>query len=105
MPLSPTAIKLLSESDRGKEKLFSLPSDTTVKKHLQRWIAAAGINKHITFYCARHSFAVMMLSKGVNLKVVSDLMGHSDIKQTTVYLQYVDNLKDAAIERMPDLYS
>jgi site-specific recombinase XerD len=59
------------------------------------------VEKDITFYCGRHTFAVQLLLHGANLKTVSELMGHSDIRSTMKYLNYIDELKNNAIDSLP----
>jgi site-specific recombinase XerD len=66
-------------------------------------VRRAGINKHITWHCARHSFAVNILNKGANIKTVSSLLGHSGLKHTEKYTRAVDELKKAAIDSLPEL--
>lgn len=68
------------------------------------WVKAAGINKHITFHCARHSFAIMMLDSGVDLYTLSKLMGHKSIESTQVYARILDKHKQAAITLIPKLF-
>lgn len=79
-------------------KLFELPSQDGTNKTLKAWVQRAKIKKKITFYCARHSFAVNLLMAGVDLRSVSVLLGHSDIKSTMNYLKYVDQLTGDAID-------
>jgi integrase len=95
--------RLLGKRGMKYEKVFTLPSNTTVRKHLGRWITKAGIDKHITFYCARHTFAIMALTNGANLKTVSLLMGHSDTQATNKYLNYLDEQKDNAMDSLPEI--
>lgn len=83
--------------------IFNLPSHTMCIKALERWVKRAGINKHITWHCARHSFAVNILNKGANIKTVSSLLGHSGLRHTEKYTRAVDELKKAAIDSLPEL--
>lgn len=83
--------------------IFNLPSHTMCIKALERWVKRAGINKHITWHCARHSFAVNILNNGANIKTVSSLLGHSGLRHTEKYTRAVDELKKAAIDSLPEL--
>ena len=47
--------------------------------------AVAGINRRLRIHDLRHTFASTLVSSGVNLKVVSDLLGHTDIATTARY--------------------
>jgi len=101
--LSKTAINLLGKYGPKDQKVFRLPSNVAIAKNLKNWMKRAKIDKHITFYCGRHSFAVMHLREGTNLKTISKLMGHKSTVPTNKYLNYLDADKDKAIENLPDL--
>jgi site-specific recombinase XerD len=83
--------------------IFTLPSHTACSKALKYWIQRAGITKHITWHCGRHSFAVNILNNGANIKTVASLLGHSGLKHTEKYTRAVDTLKEAAINSLPEL--
>lgn len=70
---------------------------------IQDWVNRAGINKKITFHCARHTFAMMMIALGVDLYVVSKLLGHKNITTTQVYAKMLDENKQAAVLMIPQL--
>lgn len=102
--LSERALSLLGERKEQKEPLFNLRnhinqniiSENAVNKSIKLWIKKAGIDKHITFYCARHSFAIRMLKNGAALITVARAMGHKNTKTTEKYLNFIDELKDDA---------
>lgn len=102
IPLNDGLLRLVGEGERG-ERIFVLPSHTMCLKALRHWVARAGIDKHITWHCARHSFAVNILNNGANIKTVSSLLGHSSLSQTEKYLRAVDSLKAAAINSLPEI--
>ena len=53
--------------------------------------------KHIKFHALRHTFASNLLENNVDIKTVSDLLGHSDITITQIYLHSNIDLKSKAI--------
>ena len=55
------------------------------------------------FHMARHSFAVNILNNGANIKTVASLLGHSGIQHTEKYTRAVDELKQKAINSLPEL--
>ena len=87
-PLNEHLMKLIGEpGENPKALIFPLNKDQRViQRHLNSWMKAAGITKHITWHCARHSFAVNILNGGADIKTVSSLLGHASLKMTEKYL-------------------
>lgn len=102
IPLSDTHLELIGRGERD-ELIFKLPTHTMCLKALRHWTAQAGIDKHITWHCARHSFAVNILNNGANIKTVASLLGHSGLSQTEKYTRDVDRLKEEAVNSLPKL--
>lgn len=60
----------------------------------------AGIDKHITFHCARHTYATLQLTLGTDIYTVSKLLGHKSLKTTEVYVNIIDEKKREAANRI-----
>lgn len=60
---------------------------------------AIGLNKNLTSYIARHSFATTLNNKNVDVKIIQEAMGHETELQTRTYLAEIDDsLVAASIE-------
>lgn len=93
-----------SASQNKDSLIFPLPTYEACSRAIKRWVKRAGIDKHISWHCARHSFAVNLLSKGdVNIKTISSLLGHSSLQHTEKYTRAIDRLKKEAIDSLPSL--
>lgn len=100
IPLNDLHYSLIGTPANKTDSIFNLPSYEACLKALKRWVKRAGIEKHISWHCARHSFAVNILNDGANIKTVSSLLGHSGLKHTEKYTRAVDSLKQQAIENL-----
>lgn len=105
LDINDQAVQLMGERGEDEDKVFvGLGTIQQARIMVTAWVKAAGINKHITFHCARHSFAIMMLDAGVDLYTLSKLMGHKSIESTQIYAKILDKHKQAAITRIPKLF-
>ena len=60
-------------------------------KILKSYGKEAGINKEITPYTLRHSFAIHLMENGADLKFVSQMLGYNDINAMQVYADILDS--------------
>lgn len=102
--MNSTCMKLLGDKLKPDDFIFILPSHAGCLKSLDTWAKNAGIDKKITWHCARHSFAVNLLGEcKADIKTVASLLGHSGIKHTEKYTRAVDELKHKAVNSLPDI--
>ena len=62
-----------------------------VNTELRKFAQELGITAEVTTYVARHSFATILKKSGVNIGIISQALGHQDIKTTQIYLSKFDN--------------
>ena len=101
--LNKTALTLLPEPGKQDELIFDLPTHTGALKALVNWLKAAEINKHITWHCARHSFATNLIYYKTDVTIVSKLLGHSTLKYTQRYTHIAEELKRNAVNSLPEI--
>lgn len=71
-------------------------------KVLKSYAAAAGIQQDITPHTLRHSFAAHLVQNGADLKSVQEMMGHSDISTTQIYMNInVNKIRDVYMKAHP----
>ena len=60
---------------------------------------------HIRFHDLRHSAATILLSMGVNVKVVQEMLGHSRISMTLdTYSHVLPGMQEEAVEKISNLF-
>ena len=55
------------------------------------------------FHCARHSFITNIMANGANIKTAASLAGHSTTRHTEKYVHIIDELKQKAVDSLPDI--
>jgi integrase/recombinase XerD len=103
LDITEQAFNLLGTQEKQGRVFQGLRYSTNANVELVRWCMAAGIDKHVTFHAARHTFAVSLLSNGVDIYVVSKLMGHSQVKTTQIYADIIDEVRKVAVHRIPSI--
>jgi len=70
--------------------VFDIPNAGYTNVFLKIWTATAGITKRVTFHVGRHTNATLLLSNGVALETISELLGHSNIAVTQIYAKVMN---------------
>lgn len=71
-------------------------------KVLKSYAKSAGIEQDITPHTMRHSFAAHLIQNGADLKSVQQMLGHSDISTTQIYLNMsMNKMRDVYVKAHP----
>ncbi len=88
--------------------VYLFPSPKRHRSHLFRsqinvlmdqYLAAAGLTRHYSPHCLRHTFATHLLNAGVSLEILKELMGHHSMSLTLRYAQLYDTTKKHQYEQ------
>lgn len=102
IPLRDDVLNLIGKGG-DNEKIFILPSIDACNKSVQKWVDKAGIDKHITWHCARHSFGANTYYNLKDLRATSELLGHSDTSMTQIYTKVFDERKREVVNSLPSI--
>jgi integrase len=93
IPLNDKTSELIGNRKQPEIQVFNLPTHTGCLKSLRIWVENAGINKHITFHCSRHTFGTNLIGNGIDIVTTSRLMGHTSLRYTNGYIRINEKLK------------
>lgn len=100
------ALRYLPERNGAKDEDFvfcNLKRLETINVQLKTWAKDAQISKSISFHTARHTYATLLLTKGVDVSVIQSLLGHSDIKTTQIYAKIVNQARIDAVKTLNNI--
>ncbi len=88
-----TRALLLKKSNSGKllgtdGYVFGDSCIQVINRRLKELAEMAGVDKHITFHCARHTFATLLVMDGVSIYKIQKFLGHKSVGMTERYLKY-----------------
>ena len=93
--------------DSGSSNLFTNCSGSAMSrqgfwKMVKRYAREAGITRDIAPHTLRHSFAAHLLQNGADIKSVQEMLGHSDISTTQIYLNLgTSKIRDVYMKTHP----
>jgi integrase len=99
VPLTDKARTLIPEQLFKNKKTFRVLSNQPTNRYLKDIMGLAGINKNISFHCARHTFATVSLDLGISMETVKEILGHTDYKTTAIYGRIRDGKKKQEMDK------
>lgn len=79
-------------------------SASALVKILKEAASRAGIKHRVHVHMLRHSFATHLLEQGTDLRTIQELLGHNDIKTTSIYLHVTSAHKSSIPNPLDSLY-
>ena len=98
LPISDEALELCGERHDGK--VFEGLRRSMIYEPLRKWVASAGITKHITYHCFRHTFATLQIALGTDIYTVSKMLTHKNVSTTQIYADLVNEKKRASANKI-----
>lgn len=101
LPLCPDALKWMPPRPLGSADdtpIFAQYTHKAIDAFLLKWTTANGIKKRVSIHTARHTFATMLITFGVDIYTTSKLLGHTNVSTTEIYAKLVDSKKVEAVE-------
>jgi integrase/recombinase XerD len=98
-PILQAAVKKLWEENGRHEFVFCFKNgrflhSSWIERRFPLWLERAGIKiggRDLVPHSSRHSLASLLEERGVSLRYIQDLLGHSDLKTTRRYLHSTDS--------------
>jgi integrase len=105
LPLNHNARKWMPEQgELGPEDLVFPKLSIWYDKTLSDWALAADVHKQFSFHVARHTFATLALTAGVDIYTTSQLLGHTTIRHTQRYAKIINSKRIDAVSLLDDAF-
>lgn len=99
--------QMILDKYKGKTKdnrLLPVLSNQKINAYLKEIADLCGIKKRLSYHMRRHTFATMLLSKGVPIESVSKMLGHTNIKTTQIYARITNKKIEQDMMQVADKF-
>ncbi|MFN8289533.1 MAG: site-specific integrase [Chitinophagaceae bacterium] len=95
IPLLPKALEIIEKYKEHENcvytgKLLPIKSNQKQNAYLKEIATLTKCAKNLTTHTARHTFATLLLTKGISIEAVSSMLGHTNIKTTQIYAKIIE---------------
>lgn len=97
IPISDKAKEFLNTNSSGT--VFNVLTNQKTNLYLKHIAELCNINKTVTFHVARHTFATLAIHLNIPISVISELLGHTNIKTTQIYAKITNTLKTREMQK------
>jgi integron integrase len=77
--------------------------DIMVSRELARATKLANLSKRVTAHVLRHSYATHLILRGVDIRSIQQLLGHSDVRTTEIYTELARAMRGEITSPLDDL--
>ena len=104
-PVSNEALELIGfydddDSRNPAGKVFEGFTDKLTQTPLKNWLKEAGITKHLSYHCSRHTFGSLQVDAGTSVYTVQHMLGHKNVSTTQIYAEMADESKRESVDRI-----
>lgn len=81
------------------KKQGTVYSNQKINQYLKAVAHISKISKLLTFHCGRHTFAVNCANLGISQEVAAKLLGHTDLRTTSIYYKIINTRVDKEMSK------
>lgn len=110
--MKPEILALIGKRGKQDDNIFNITNPKTgklitlngINTVLGHWAKKAGIEKNVSSYVSRHSFATNIYIYSKDIRCVSMLLGHTSMDNTIKYIRKSEQLESEAIDKLPSFF-
>jgi site-specific recombinase XerD len=87
------------EAGEENKHVFKTISNQKYNAHLKDIQELAKLNVYLTTHVARHTFATLALTYGIDTATIGSILGHKNIKTTQIYAKIIDKKKQEEMKK------